>query len=132
MYSASRVSLEAESSSDRSVDSGIGWLLAIEGVVSVDGTARHLSNFAGKLEKQKVHGKIGEDVGAGQVLRQGDWPCVRSGRRRYCASRNVSADVGRRIVLVLAETGRQAEHQQALARRHTPRLRLQAQVVDVE
>src|SRR4051812_14882826 len=132
MYSASRASSETESSSDRSVDSGIGWLLAIEGVVSVDGTARHLSNFAGQLEKQKVHRQIGENIGAGQILRQRDSRCVGGGSRRYGALSDVRADVGRRIVLVLAEAGRQTEQQQALARRDAPRLRLQAEVVHVE
>src|SRR3954468_2358265 len=110
MYSASRASLEAESSSDRSVDSGIGWLLAIEGVVSVDGTARHLSNFAGQLEKQKVHRQIAENIGAGQILRQRDRPCVRGRRAEWNgARRDVRAGVGRRVVLVLAEASRQTE-----------------------
>src|SRR3954447_5035093 len=115
MYSASRASLEAESSSDRPVDSGIGWLLAIESVVSVDGTARHLSNFAGDLEKQKVHRHIGENIGPGQTLRQRDRSGVGGARRRNGARRDVRADVRRGVVLVLTQAGCEAEQQQALA-----------------
>src|SRR3954467_8633892 len=88
MYSASRASLEAESCSDRPVDSGIGWLLAIESVVSVDGTARHLSNFAGDLEKQKVHRPTGENIGPCEARRCRYRPGIRGRGRRYRASRD--------------------------------------------
>src|SRR3954467_10686120 len=130
MYSASRASLEAESCSDRPVDSGIGWLLAIERVVSVDGTARHLSNFAGDLEKQKVHRHIGENIGPGEALRYRYRTGIRGRGRPYRASRDVRADVRGCVILVLTEAGCQPEQQQALAGRHAPRLRLQTELVD--
>ena len=41
-------------------------------------------------------------------------------------------DVGGRVIFVLTDAGRQAEQNQALAGGHPPRLRLEAQVVDVE
>src|SRR5512132_4214653 len=103
MYCASRASLESESSSDRSVDSGIGCLLATEGVESVNGATGYLSNFAGELEKQKVHRHIREDVGAGKVLRDRDRTSVGGGTRRDRSRGNVGADIGRSIVLVLTE-----------------------------
>src|SRR3954465_2687007 len=132
MNSASRASSETESSSDRPVDSGIGWLLAIEGVVSVDGSTGYLSNFARQLEKQKVHRQIRENVRPGQILRQRDRRGGHSARGRNRARGNVSADIGGGVILVLTETGRQSKQQQALAGRDAPRFGLEAQVVDVE
>src|SRR5436853_270849 len=114
MSSASRWSLEPESSSDRSVDSGIGCLLATESVVGVYGTARNLSNFGVELEKQKVHGQIGKNVGTGQVLRNRDRTCVRGRGGRHRSSRDVRTDVGGRVIFVLTDAGRQAEQNQAL------------------
>src|SRR5580765_4152447 len=126
MYSASRSSLEPESSSDRSVDSGIGCLLATEGIESVDRATGYLSNFAGELQKQKVHRHIGEDVRAGQVLRESR--CRGIGRRgRWNRSRsNVSANIRRCIVLVLTEPRGEPEEQQTLAGNNTPCLGLEA------
>jgi hypothetical protein len=52
-------------------------LFATKGVVSVDGAAGYLSNFGVQLEKQKVHGQIGEDIGSRQALRKCDRTRVR-------------------------------------------------------
>src|SRR5205085_696707 len=131
MNSASRWSLEPESSSDRSVDSGIGCLLATESVVGVYGTARNLSNFGVELEKQKVHGQIGKNVGTGQILRNRDRTRVRgwTQQRPGC---NVRTDIGRRIVLVLTDSSREPEENQTLAGGYAASVGLQAKVVDVE
>src|ERR1043165_5909753 len=109
MNSASRASLESESNSDRSVESGIGWLFATKGVVSVNGTAGDLSNFGVELEKQKVHRQIAEDVGPGQALRKRDRAGVRRRSRRHCTRRDVRTNVSRRVVLVLTETRGEAD-----------------------
>src|SRR5947207_12252658 len=107
MYSTSRASSESESSSDRSVDSGIGCLLATEGIVSVDCAARYLSNFAGELQKQKVHRRIGKDIRSGKILRDGYGTRVRGRAWRERPRGDVSTDIGRRIILVLTEAGSQ-------------------------
>src|ERR1700682_2428728 len=95
MYPASRASLEPESSSDRSVDSGIGCLLAIESVVRVDGATGYLSNFAGQLKKQKVHRQIRKDIRACQVLCKRDRTSVGRGRQRPCS--DVSTNLRGRV-----------------------------------
>ena len=89
MCSASRASLESESSSDRSVDSGIGCLLATEGIVSVDGSTGYLTNFAGKLQNQKVHRQVRENIGAGQILRERDRASIRGGSQQDRPGRDV-------------------------------------------
>src|SRR2546423_3759029 len=132
MYSASRTSLEPESSSDRSVESGIGCLLATEGVVSVDGAAGNLSNFGVDLEKQQVHGQITKNVCPRQALRESYRTCVGSRGRRYSTSGNVRANVSRSVVFVLTDTGGEPKENQTLAGRYAPCLRLEAEVIDVE
>src|SRR3954468_10099933 len=132
MYCASRPSLEAETDSDRSVDSGVGSLLSTERVVGVDRSTGYLTNFAGELEKQKVHRQIGENVGAGQILYQRHRTSIRGWSWRNRTRRYVRADVGRRVVLVLAETGCQAEQQQALAADNSPGFGFQAEIVYVK
>src|SRR5207237_1976333 len=104
MYSASRTSLEPESSSDRSVESGIGCLLATERIESVDGAARDLSNFGVDLEKQQVHGQISEKVTSRQVLREGHRTGIGGRTRRYRTRSDVRANVGRRVVFILTVT----------------------------
>src|SRR5215210_6237926 len=115
MYSASRGSLEPESSSDRSVDSGIGCLLATESIESVDGATGYLSNFTGKLQKQKVHRQIREHVGTGDLLRKRDRTRIRCGSRRDRSCGNVSANVRRGFVGILTGTCGEPDEQQALA-----------------
>jgi hypothetical protein len=74
---------------------GFGCLLATEGIESVDGATGYLSNFTGKLQKQKVHRQIREYVGAGDLLRNRDWTRIGRGDwwDRSCA--DVSANVRR-------------------------------------
>src|SRR5215210_7877086 len=102
MYSASRPSLEPEADSDCSVDPGIVCLLSTKRVESVDRAARYLTNFGVQLEEQKVHGQVGKDVRAGQIL------CNRLGyrgvecrNRGYSARGDVRPDVSGRFILVL-------------------------------
>src|SRR3954468_22293122 len=111
MYCASRPSLEAETDSDRSVDSGVGSLLSTERVVGVDRSTGYLSNFARELEKQKVHRQVGENVGAGQILYQCHRTSVRGRSWRNRTRRYMRADVGRCVVLVLTEAGGEAKEQ---------------------
>src|SRR5690242_2913675 len=132
MNCASRASLESESNSDRSVESGIGWLFATKGVVSVNGAAGDLSNFGVELQKQKVHRQIAENVRPRQVLRNRDRTGVRGGSWGHSASRNVRTHISRGVVLVLTDAGREAEEDQALAGGKTPGLGFETEVVDVE
>src|SRR5678815_4725484 len=103
MYSASRPSLEPEADSERTVDSGVVSLLSTKRVEGIDRSTRYLTNFGVQLEKQKVHGQVGKDVRAGHVL--GNRLCdrrVECGNRGNRAGRNVCANVGGRLVLVLS------------------------------
>src|SRR6186997_2177972 len=132
MNSASRASLEPDSGSDRSVESGIGCLCATERVVSVDRAARYLSNFGNELEKEKIQRQVTEDVGSRELLRERYRVGVRRPNRRHGSRGHVYVGIPRGIIGVLTDPGDQANQEEILAGDEAPGLGLQAEVVHIQ